>query len=249
MRAYRLFSPGALILQAALLMLLLAGPAAIALGQTDDAGNVKPLLLFPQPLPERAYWQSAGFSGVAPPPEITEELQIRWPAFEYRGLYGLPYGFVADGKASVQVLQNRISLGPRWASTIGPVSFSLGYDVAYWFGFLTVGGFDSKAHGWQGGANASVGYKFGDIAATVKAELLSDFSVATYQSDLEVSTNRKTISGAAFTFALEQPFYKQQYLTLGFRAIYTKFYWETWSLYSTFDRYLFFPEIFVGFIL
>jgi len=210
---------------------------------------MKPLLLYPQRVPEHAYWVSMGFSAVAPPPEITEELQVRWPAFEYHALYGFPEGFFADGKASVQVLQNRIALGPRWASSVGPVTFSLGYDFAYWFGFLTFAGFDSKAHGWQGGANVSLGYRFGDVAATAKAEMLSDFSTTSYQGDQEVSRNSKLVSGAAFTFALEQPFYKEKYLTLGFRAIYSKFYWQTWSLFSTFDRYLFFPEIFVGFIL
>jgi hypothetical protein len=249
MSVRRWFIPGAPILHMAIVSLLLLNSAAMARGQTSEEGNAKPLLYFPMPVPERAWWQSVGFTAVAPPVEITEELQVRWPAFDYHTLYGLPSGFALEGRAAVQVLQNRFAVGPRWSSAVGPISFSVGYDLAYWFGFLNVAGYDSKAHGWQGTPNVSFGYRIGDVATTVKVELLMDHSVSTYQADLEVSSNSKAASGWAFTLALEQPFYKDKYLMLGFRAMYTKFYWETWPLFSTFDRYLFYPEIIVGFIL
>jgi hypothetical protein len=235
--------------QLAIVLLLVSTPVAVARGQTPETGKAKPFMYYPQRLPEGAWLRSAGLTAVAPPVEITEEMQVRWPAFDYHTLYGLPSGFSLDGRAAVQVLQNRLALGPRWASAVGPVSFSLGYDLAYWFGFLNVAGFDSKAHGWQGSPNISLGYDFGDFAATVKTEMMVDYSVATFQGDLEVSSNSNVNTGVAFTIALEQPFYKDQYLTLGFRAMYTKFYWETWPLFSTFDRYLFYPEVIVGFVL
>jgi hypothetical protein len=249
MRTHRRSVTGVFLLGIALVPIVLVCAVPWAAAQSPDAGAVKPLLVYPLQVPEEAYWKSVGFTAVAPPPEITEALQIRWPALDYHALYGLPYGFSLDGRLASQVLQNRIAVGPRWASTVGPVAFSVGYDFAYWFGVLKVSGFDSKGHGWQGGANFSLGYKLGEVAMTAKAELLADFSATTYQGDSEVSQNSKAMSGAAFTFAMEQPFYKDQVLSLGFRAIYTKFYWQTWSLYSTFDRYLFFPEIFVGWIL
>lgn len=229
--------------------LALLGATVQVRGQSSDVDRARPLLFYPQVMPETALWHSAGFTAVAPPPEITEEVQVRWPAFDYHALYGLPDGFSLDGRAAVQVLQNRVSFGPKWATRLGPVSVSLGWDLAYWFGFLDVGGFDSKAHGWESTPNASVGYKFGEVAATVKTEALVEHSFTSYQGDNEWSASKKKFAGWAFTLALEQPFYKDQYLTLGFRAMYTKFYWETWSLFSTFDRYLFYPEIIVGFIL
>ena len=249
MHAHRFHFPGGFCLHAALLLVLLSGSAVLALGQASEPGEAKPLMYLPLRVPEGAWWNSAGLTSVSPPAEIVEEMQVRWPAFDYHTLYGLPQGFSMDGRAAVQVLQNRFALRPRWASKVGPVSFSLGYDVAYWFGALTVGQFDTKGHGWEGSPNISVGYRFGKIAATVKAEMLMDYSVVTYQGDLQTSSNRKTNSGYGFTIALEQPFYKDQYLTLAFRAMYTKFYWETWSLFATFDRNLFYPEIIVGFVL
>ncbi len=249
MRAHRMSIRGAFILHMAVVCLLLASCSGAAWGQGSDAMKTHPLLYHPQEVPDGAWWNSAGFTAVSPPVEITEELQVRWPAFDYHTLYGLPSGFSLDGRAAVQVLQNRLSAGPRWGSTVGPVSFSVGYDQAFWFGFLDVGGFDSKAHGWEGSPNLSLGYRIGDVAMTLKGEALIEYSIQTYQGDLEVSTNTNRFIGWAFTFAMEQPFYKDQYLTLGFRAMYSKFYWETWSLFATFDRYLFYPEIIVGFIL
>jgi len=249
MRRYGCHFPVAFILHVTFASLLLLGSAAMARGQTSEAGVTKPLMFHPQRLPEGAWWNSVGFTGVAPPVEITEAVQVRWPAFDYHTMYGLPHGFVLDGRAAVQVLQNRLSVGPKWVTAVGPVSISVGWDLAYWFGFLEVAGFDSKAHGWQGNPNISLGYRIGDVAGTVKMEMLNDYSVATYQADIEVSSNSKFNSGAAFSIVLEQPFWKDQYLSLGIRAIYSKFYWETWSLFATFDRYLFYPEIMVGFIL
>jgi hypothetical protein len=249
MQAHQIDLRGNVLRHVAIGLLLLGITPAIVFGQGEAAGQGKPLLFHPQRLAPGARWTSAGLTSVAPPPEITEEFQVRWPAFDYHTLYGLPSGFSLDGRAAVQVLQNRISVGPKWVSTLGPVSFSLGWDIAYWFGFLKVGGFDSKAHGWEGNPNISFGYDFGNVAATFKTEVLSNYSFVSYQGDLELSSTAKFYSGIAFSFILEQPFWKDQYLTLGFRAMYTKFYWETWSLFSTFDRYLFYPEIIVGFIL
>jgi hypothetical protein len=245
------FLTGVSFRRMALAMVILLSPAGFAGAQSSEAKEGgQPLLLFPAPVPPGTFWTSLGFTAIAPPVEITEALQVRWPAFDYHTIYGLPNNFTLDGRASVQVLQNRFAAGPRWVSKVGPVAFSLGYDLAYWFGYLEVGGFDSKGHGWQGSPNVTLGYDLGrGIAASVKGELMMDYSMSSSQGDLEISSSSKAATGYALTMSLEQPFYHEHYLTLSFRAMYTKFYWQTWSLYSTFDRYLFFPEIAVGWIL
>jgi len=246
---HRLLSRRLFTLWALLLLMTLLITAPTVRGQNLEPAQTKPLIFYPQRLSEGAWWNSVGFTAGAPPVEITEALQVRWPAFDYHTLYGLPKGFLLDGRATVQVLQNRLSAGPKWASAVGPVSFSIGWDLAYWFGALTVGQFDSKAHGWESTPNITLGYQLGDVAASLKSEAIYVHSLTTYQADLEVGSTKRTFAGYAFTITLEQPFYKDQYLTLGFRAMYTKFYWMTWSLFPTFDRYLFFPEIIVGWIL
>jgi hypothetical protein len=142
-----------------------------------------------------------------------------------------------------------MSIGGRWAHSLGDFSVGAGYDVAYWFGFLEVGGFDSKAHGWINYPSVTVGYNTGDVRLLFKTEAILNLSFESYQGDNVMSIDQNKLAGWSFTFAMEQPFWKNTSLTLGFRATYTKFHWMTWSLFSTFDRYLFYPEMIIGFIL
>ena len=209
----------------------------------------QPRLFFPSPLQERSWIVSLGFTLTTPPRDLTEELAVRAPAFDAHALYGLPENFYLDGRVISQFVQNHFSLGAKWAYGNDRWSFALGYDVAWWFGFLTVGGFDSKARGWENYPNLTVGYALDDVLLSLKGELILITSYSSYNGENEVSSDQGKFSGAAISFVIEQPAWKNTHVTLGFRAIYAKFYWMTWALFSTFDRYLFYPELTFGFIL
>lgn len=210
----------------------------------------RPFIFYPSPMAENDWQVSVGLTLVTPAKEITEEVALRAPTFDLHALYGLPSNFYLDGRVLAQVLQNHFSVGGRWAHPMGKFSFSLGYDVAWWFGALTtIDGFDTKASGWLNYPNVTVGYDLDDVYLLAKAEAILNLFFRSYVGDTELTTDQNKFSGMAFTIALEQPFWKNTHLTLGFRATYTKFHWQTWSLYSTFDRYLFYPEIIIGFIL
>jgi hypothetical protein len=94
-----------------------------------------------------------------------------------------------------------------------------------------------------------VGYDLDDVYLSVKTEAILSMFYRGYVGDSELSTKVNTFEGMSVTVALEQPFWKNTHLTLGFRATYTKFQWQTWALFETFDEYLFYPEIIIGFIL
>ena len=224
---------------------LLVSPSAFA----QDGGLGRPHLFFPSPLPERAWMISIGFTLTTPPRDLTEEVFVRAPAFDAHALYGLPGNLFLDGRVLSQVVQNRFSLGLRWAHTVDRFSFALGYDVAWWFGFLEVGGFDSKARGWENNPNLTLGYALDAVLLCMKAEAILTTSYSSFNGENEVSSDQNLFSGVAFSFFIEQPAWKNTHLTLGFRAAYTKFHWMTWALFSTFDRYLFYPELTMGFIL
>jgi hypothetical protein len=214
---------------------------------TQQAGF--PSIYYPA-VPAEKQWQvSVGFVQVTPPKELTEEAWVRAPAFDAHALYGLSPEFALDGRLLSQFVQNHLSVGGRWAHSMGNFAVGAGYDVAYWFGFLNVGGFDSKAHGWMNYPSVTVGYKLGDVRLIGKGEAWLDLYHKTSVGDNEVATDGNKLVGASFTIAMEQAFYKNTQLTLGFRGTFTKFHWMTWSLFSTFDRYLFYPEIIIGFIL
>ncbi len=207
-------------------------------------------IYYPTPVAEKQWQTSVGLIQVTPPKELTEEAWVRAPAFDLHALYGLPSNFFLDGRVLSQVVQNHLSVGGRWAYPMGNFSVGAGYDVAYWFGWLNVASFDCKAHGWVNYPSLSVGYNTGSVRLALKGELICDLYHKTYIGDSESSTNDAVkLDGGSLSIVMEQPFWKNTSLSLGFRATYTKFNWMTWALFSTFDRYLFYPEIIIGFIL
>ncbi len=218
-----------------------------SLAWTQQAGF--PSIYYPSLPPEKQWQVSVGLIQITPPKELTEEAWVRAPAFDLHALYGLSPEFALDGRAISQVVQNHFSVGGRWAHPMGKFAIGAGYDVAYWFGFLNVASFDSKAHGWLNYPSVTIGYNTGDVRLIGKAEAILDLYQKSSIGENEVHSDQNKLVGWSFTLAMEQPFWKNTELTLGFRATYTKFHWMTWALFSTFDQYLFYPEIIIGFIL
>ena len=84
---------------------------------------------------------------------------------------------------------------------------------------------------------------------SLKAESLMNFGIKTYAGKTRVSSEYRLFSGSAYTLALEQPFYGKKGLVLALRAIYSDFFWQTWTLFEPYDRNLFFPQLIAAVIL
>ena len=197
-------------------------------------------------------WQaSIGITATSMPMEITEELRFRIPAGDLHVLRRLSKNLYLDSRLSFQVLQNLVTVGPRAAMPINDrISVAIGNDIGYWFGFINTEGVKTRGSGWQNYPNISFGYRFNKrILLTLKAESIMNFGVKTFAGDTPVEYDYRLFSGSAYTVALEQPFAQKKSMTLGFRAIYSDFYWQTWTLFEGFDRNLFFPQVIVALIL
>jgi hypothetical protein len=207
-------------------------------------------IFFPYPM-EKKWQTSIGITTTTMPYEITEELHFRVPAGDFHVLRKLSKAVYLDGRIGFQFLQNIISLGPRWAKPLTDrTSLAVGNDVAYWFGFINVQGLKTKGSGWQNMPNISFGYRFNKaILLMLRAESLMNLDIKTFAGDTKVETDYRLFSGSAYSVLLEQPFSGNKSMTLGFRAIYTNFFWQTWTLFEPYDRNLFFPQIIVGLIL
>lgn len=207
-------------------------------------------IYFPYPMDKK--WQtSIGITSTTLPQEITEEAHFRVPSGDLHVLRKLTKKILLDGRLNFQVLQNIVSLGPRWNTPISHrVSMGLGNDVAYWFGRINIAGIRTHGHGFQDYPHLSLGYRFNkQILLTLRAEGIMSFGVQTYAATTEVKSNYRFLSGSAYTILLEQPFAGSKSMTLGFRALYTDYFWQTWTLFENYDRKLFFPQIIVGLIL
>jgi hypothetical protein len=130
------------------------------------------------------------------------------------------------------------------------MSISIGDDIAWWHGKLEVASFDTKANGWQNFPNASLGFRFNDkVLFTLKGEALMNLNYETMIAKDIKDSKGFQFSGWAGSVYFELPFTKKLHMTIGFRGQYTDFFWQTWSLFETFDRRIFFPELIVGFNL
>jgi hypothetical protein len=228
----------------ALLLILLYSSAN---GQED---SVEKVVVFPSPM--KTNWRaSIGFSFLTTPEAITEEVRLRVPAGELAAVRKISENFHLTGRLTFQILQNHVAVGGRWVhKQTDHFYFSAGDEIGYWFGFLPVAGFDSKAHGWMNYLNLSAGFKLKkDLWLTFKSENSWNLFFRATNGENEIASKGSFYNGEAFTVALEQPFFHKKHLTLSLTGIYNYFYWQTWSLFYLTERKIFYPQIKLGFIL
>ncbi|GAB3539661.1 hypothetical protein [Spirosoma fluminis] len=228
--------------------------ASSAFAQTEAEAPIsnQPGIYFPQ-APQPGEWhKSIGLIFTTTPPELTEEVRVSVPAIDVNLQRGLTKHLFAVGRLQTQIVQSSLTLGARWATPITTKLFaSAGYEVSGWFGALKIKDvFNSQAYGVQSFPNISVGYRLTkDLQLTVRSEAIIDLYYRSSVGTLAVEDKRASFNGVAFSFILEQPFYDKRHVTLGLRAAYSNFNWQFWSLYDTFDRDLFYPQLFFAFIL
>lgn len=207
-------------------------------------------IFFPHPMTKN--WStSIGVTAVTLPYDITEELHYRVPAGDFHVIRKVSDKLNLDGRISFQVLQNLFTIGARWTNKLdNRWSVGIGDDVGYWFGTVNFAGFKSKGSGWQNYPHVAAGYRFNkQVLLSVRADAIMNFNIKTYAGNEKVTTDYRFLSGSSYTVAVEQPFYGKKSLTLGFRALYTDFYWQTWPAFESFDRNIFLPQLIIGLIL
>ena len=231
------------------ILLLLSSAATQAQDSSFKAKHAA--ILFPYPMYAEKWRSSIGFTLFTTPEDITEEVRITVPCGDYHVMRRINDHLNIEGRLMFQVVQNHLSAGIRWGMPLGRnVYFNIGNDIGFWFGYLKVGGFDSKASGWLNYPNMSVGYKTNNnLLITFKAQASVNLSYKSVNGESKFSSNESYYNGETFTLAIEQPFYNKKHLTLAISAINNYFYWQTWALFYKTDRKIFYPQITVGFIL
>lgn len=207
-------------------------------------------IYFPHPLNQK-WTASVGVTATTLPYDVTEELHYRVPAADIHVIRKVGKNFNLDGRASIQVLQNLFMLGARWTTSLNDrFSLGVGNETGYWLGFVNFAGFRSKGYGWQNYPNLTAGYRFNkQVLLSLRADAIFNFGIKTYAGKERVATDYRVFSGSSYTIAVEQPFYGKKNLTLGFRAMYNDFFWQTWPAFESFDRNIFYPQLIIGLIL
>lgn len=218
-----------------------------AYGQND---STEQFIFFPGTM-ETSWSTSLGLLFTTTPHFITEETHISLPAIDLHVLKRTGKNFNLDAHAYIQILQNHASLGFRWVHAVSDkVGVSAGNDIAGWMGRIEIENINTRGLGVMDYPNLSIGYRYDkELLLTLKVELLLNIYEKFYAGEQEIEQNPTLYSGEAFTIAMEQPFFKNTWVTLAFRAMYSNFFWQAWTLFEDYDRNIFYPQLMVAFIL
>lgn len=204
-------------------------------------------VFFPYPMDKPSKF-SIGFTNTTMPYDITEELHYRVPALDVHLVERLSPKLALDIRGSLQGFQNLITAGPRWSTELDErFSIAIGNDFGFWFGFVSLEGIKTRGYGFQNLPNFSIGRRFNKkVLLTFRGDVQMNFGIKTYAKNTELTGDHRFLSGSSYAIILEQPFYGKKVLSLGFRAIYSDFFWQTWTLFESFDRNIFYPQIIIG---
>jgi hypothetical protein len=205
---------------------------------------------YPRTLKLNEITQTIGLSSAKLPEDVVEsDDAFRAPLFSYRIKYGLPLNIAAEGSFETNIITYHFALGGKWNYEFGKLSMSAGADAAFWFGGLDQYGFDTKIDGWHVYPNLSLGYKFPNFSVSVKSELILILTQSTRSGDIKTENTYDKFSGYSIGVYIEQPLWKENFIVIGFKSNFTKFYYPLWAGFSTFDRYFFIPEFVFSFNL
>ncbi len=206
---------------------------------------------FPRVLDDKEYIHE--FSVIlAKLPEDQIEATSAWiyaPLFTYHAKYGLPENFALKGEISTNVITFFFKGGVRWNFDAGDFSFGAGFDAAYWRGALKQFGFNSKVNAWNGFASLSVGYAAEKFAFTIAAETNYLFSIEQAADDIVTESEKTALIENSVSVYVEQPVWKDNFMTLGVKVNFSKIYWPAWAVFPSWDKYFTIPEVFIGFVL
>jgi hypothetical protein len=237
-----------LILQSLAAFLLLSFSVSTALAQ--DLHLKENTFYFPHSYQYHQIISSLGISTAKLPEDVVETDDIiRAPLFSYSLKYGLPENFLAEGGVETNIVTWQFSLGSKWNYELDRMGFSVGTDIAFWYGQLKQFGFDTKYHGWILYPNISAGYQFDKFTISLKSEIVLNLAEKSTQGDLEISNDLDFFNGWTIGVYLEQPLWKEHFVVIGVRSTFLKFYYPVWAAFSTFDRTYYIPEATFKFIL
>jgi hypothetical protein len=189
------------------------------------------------------------------PEDVVEEASnwIFAPVFAYDLKFGISENFALTGGVKSNIITHHFSLGARWIHRWNKFAVALGYDGAYFFGYLDNFGFESKINGWFTYPNLTIGYQFTGFTLAIRMEAHILMALNETIDDLKINHDiGKYIGkydGVSLGFYIEQPFWKRAVVVLGMKFTVSRFYYPAWMAFTRFDRPLLIPETFLGFNL
>jgi len=218
---------------------------------TFSQDNKPKTLDFPDPMTPYNFRLSLGYSAIKMPYDIAlEGATINWPLIKFNVVMGLPANFLADGEVATEVVTNQFKLGGRWVYKFNDeLHGDVGYAVAFLYGQLKQSGYDSKISGWYSYPTIAIGYDFEALTLTLRGTMSFINSLQSKSGSLETDFAIARNNGFSYSITMEQRFWKNTTVLIGFQMNYLKMYYPQWPLFPAINRYYWIPEFQLRFTL
>lgn len=206
---------------------------------------------FPQKLEHREWKNELNLTLATLPEDYVEEVSsyVYAPLFSYETKFGLPYGLFFHGGVSTNFITEHYLGGLHWGHHYKKYAIEAAQDIAWFRGGLNAYGFKSNVNGWMAYNSYVFGIAFEKFTLTLKQETSFVLHMNKYVDDIRIQTDESFLAASAFTLYIEQPLWKDHFVTIGLKANYARFYYPLWAAFTTWERYYFIPEVIIGFIL
>ncbi len=230
---------------------LVAFGLTLSISSSQPSDSLGSEMFYPSRLAVGSMRHAATITLSKPPDEVVEEFAavLTTPLFEYQIQYGLAENVLLEGKFTTIYASNHLSGGGKWIAGGNPFGFSIGTDLAFWFGSLKIEGFDNTVSGWTLYPNASVGYHFRRFTITLRIEINMLISQTKRTGGITLQKTSSEFNGGAFTIYLEQPLWKDHYVAFGVKSNFVRYYYVVWPGFPTFQHYSYIPEFSMTLIL
>ena len=201
-----------------------------------------PSMRFPHQYRKWGFQIGAGLNMVKPPKDLLENA-IQAPLVDIHMTFGLPWRLSLEADVQSILVSNQIALGPRIGYGFRNFYFNAGWDVAWIYGQIRQIGFNNSTRAWIHYPNLSVGYKLKRMAFTLKGEVVFVTRLVETSGSNEISYSTNLYNGFNVGFYLEQRLWKNHVFIFGLKDNYEKYYWPTWMIFTTFNRFYHIPEL------
>ena len=183
-------------------------------------------------------------------PEPWLEGAYHVPFFNIRSAMGLSRNLSAQMSLGTVLLSNQFSLGLYWHHRVArKFDFSVGYEAAGVFGRFKQAGFNSTMVGVIHYPGLSWGYRYKDIAFTLRGQVSFVGRVHVLVGESSISDDTNFYNGFNIGLYMEQRLWKNHVFVMGLSNHYTKFSYIAWPAFSSFNRFYNIPEISIGLVL
>jgi len=142
-----------------------------------------------------------------------------------------------------------LRFGPELDLKYRHFSIGIGVNAAYSYLSVKEYGYTNKSYGWSAFPGIAVGYYHNNLAFTIVGELDIALRGTISSEDIIVMQSKRRLSGKSIGFYLEQKFHRNTVMTIGFVNNFQKNYFTTWLVQTTFNRYYYIPQVYIGLVL